>query len=91
VVEATLGQQGRGGTAVRFGGADAAVVVAGIVPVSVLLGDATEDVPVDGAGPAAGSPGLPLRQTEGFLDSLLSLMGLDLKAPDHTLAPEPNR
>jgi hypothetical protein len=27
---------------------------------------------------------LPLRQTEGFLDSLLSLMGLDLKAPDHT-------
>ncbi len=27
---------------------------------------------------------LPLRQTEGFLDSLLSLMGLDLEAPDHT-------
>lgn len=27
---------------------------------------------------------LPLRQTEGFLDSLLSLMGLDKKAPDHT-------
>ena len=27
---------------------------------------------------------LPLCQTEGFLDSLLSLMGLDLKAPDHT-------
>jgi hypothetical protein len=27
---------------------------------------------------------LPLRQTEGFLDSLLSLLGLDLKAPDHT-------
>jgi hypothetical protein len=27
---------------------------------------------------------LPLRQTEGFLDSLLSLMGLGLKAPDHT-------
>ena len=27
---------------------------------------------------------LPLRQTEGFLDSLLSWMGLDLKAPDHT-------
>jgi len=27
---------------------------------------------------------LPLRQTEGFLDSLLSLMGLDLKGPDHT-------
>ena len=35
--------------------------------------------------------GLPLRQTEGFLDSLLSLMSRDLKAPDHTLAPEPNR
>lgn len=34
---------------------------------------------------------LPLRQTEGFLDSLLNLMGLDLKAPDHTLAPEPGR
>ena len=27
---------------------------------------------------------LPLRQTEGFLDSLLSWTGLDLKAPDHT-------
>ncbi len=27
---------------------------------------------------------LPLRQTEGFLRSLLSLMGLDLDAPDHT-------
>jgi len=30
---------------------------------------------------------LPLRQTEGFLDSLLSLMGLSLKAPDHTTLP----
>ena len=29
--------------------------------------------------------GLPLRQTEGFLDSLLSLMSRDLKAPDHEL------
>ncbi len=28
--------------------------------------------------------GLPLRQTEGFLDSLLSMMSRDLKAPDHT-------
>ena len=27
---------------------------------------------------------LPLRQAEGFLDSLLRLMELDLKAPDHT-------
>ena len=27
---------------------------------------------------------LPLRQTEGFLDSLLNLMSLDLKAPDHS-------
>ncbi len=27
---------------------------------------------------------LPLRQTEGFLNSLLRLMELDLKAPDHT-------
>ncbi len=27
---------------------------------------------------------LPLRQTEGFLRSLLSLMGVDLDAPDHT-------
>ena len=36
---------------------------------------------------------LPLRQTEGFLDSLLRLMGLNLKAPDHTTLsrPEPNR
>ena len=28
--------------------------------------------------------GLPLRQTEGFLDSPLSLMSRGLKAPDHT-------
>ena len=28
--------------------------------------------------------GLPLRQAEGFLRSLLSLMGVDLDAPDHT-------
>jgi len=34
---------------------------------------------------------LPLRQTEGFLDSLLSLMGLDLKAPDHTTLSRRNR
>jgi len=27
---------------------------------------------------------LPLRQTEGFVASLISLMGLDLKTPDHT-------
>ena len=27
---------------------------------------------------------LPLRQTEGFLNSLFALMGLDLSAPDHT-------
>ena len=27
---------------------------------------------------------LPLRQTEGFVASLLGLMGLDLQAPDHT-------
>ncbi len=27
---------------------------------------------------------LPLRQTEGFLRSVLSLMGVDLSAPDHT-------
>jgi len=29
---------------------------------------------------------LPLRQTEGFLDSLLRLMALDLKAPDRRVA-----
>ena len=28
--------------------------------------------------------GLPLRQAEGFLRSLLRIMGLDLNAPDHT-------
>jgi hypothetical protein len=28
--------------------------------------------------------GLPLRQTEGLLKSILSLMGLDLSSPDHT-------
>ena len=27
---------------------------------------------------------LPLRQTEGFLRSVLSLLALDLEAPDHT-------
>ncbi len=34
---------------------------------------------------------LPLRQTEGFLDSLLILMGLDLKAPDHTTLSRRNQ
>ena len=34
---------------------------------------------------------LPLRQTEGFLDSLLGLMGLGLKAPDHTTLSRRNR
>ena len=28
--------------------------------------------------------GLPLRQTEGFVRSVLALMGADLDAPDHT-------
>ncbi len=27
---------------------------------------------------------LPLRQTEGFLNSLFGMMALDLSAPDHT-------
>ena len=35
--------------------------------------------------------GLPLRQTEGFLDSLLSLMSRDLKAPDHTTLARRNQ
>ena len=35
--------------------------------------------------------GLPLRQTEGFLDSLLSLMNRDLKAPDHTTLSRRNQ
>ena len=35
--------------------------------------------------------GLPLRQTEGFLDSLLSLMGVDLKAPDHNTLSRRNQ
>jgi len=34
---------------------------------------------------------LPLRQTEGFLDSLLSLMGLDLEAPDHSTLSRRNQ
>ncbi len=34
---------------------------------------------------------LPLRQTEGFLDSLLSLMSPDLKAPDHTTLSRRNQ
>jgi len=34
---------------------------------------------------------LPLRQTEGFLDSLLRLMELDLKAPDHTTLSRRNQ
>ncbi len=35
--------------------------------------------------------GLPLRQSEGFLDSLLRMMGLDLKAPDHTTLSRRNQ
>ena len=35
--------------------------------------------------------GHPLRQTEGFLDSLLSLMSCDLKAPDHTTLSRRNQ
>ena len=35
--------------------------------------------------------GRPLRQTEGFLDSLLSLMSRDLKAPDHTTLSRRNQ
>ena len=35
--------------------------------------------------------GLPLRQTEEFLDSLLSLMSRDLKAPDHTTLSRRNQ
>ena len=35
--------------------------------------------------------GLPLRQTEGFLNSLLSLMSRDLKAPDHTTLSRRNQ
>ncbi len=34
---------------------------------------------------------LPLRQTEGFLDSLLRLMEFDLKAPDHTTLSRRNK
>ncbi len=34
---------------------------------------------------------LPLRQTEGFLDSELRLMELDLKAPDHTTLSRRNK
>ncbi len=34
---------------------------------------------------------LPLRQTEGFLSSLLRLMGLDLSAPDHTTLSRRNK
>ena len=34
---------------------------------------------------------LPLRQTEGFLASLLRLMELDLDAPDHTTLSRRNQ
>ena len=34
---------------------------------------------------------LPLRQTEGFVASVLRLMGLDLRAPDHTTISRRNR
>ncbi len=34
---------------------------------------------------------LPLRQTEGFVGSLLRLLGLDLTAPDHTTLSRRNR
>ena len=35
--------------------------------------------------------GLPLGQTEGFLNSLLSLISRDLKAPDHTTLSRRNQ
>ncbi len=35
--------------------------------------------------------GLPLRQAEGFLGSLLNLMDLDLKAPDHSTLSRRNQ
>ncbi len=34
---------------------------------------------------------LPLRQTEGFLRSILKLMGLDLPCPDHTTLSRRNQ
>jgi hypothetical protein len=34
---------------------------------------------------------LPLRQTERFLDSLLRMIALDLKAPDHTTLSRRNQ
>ena len=34
---------------------------------------------------------LPLRQTEGFLNSLFGMLGIDLSAPDHTARPAPRR
>ena len=34
---------------------------------------------------------LPLRQTEGFLRSVLKLMGLDLSCPDHTTLSRRNQ
>jgi hypothetical protein len=34
---------------------------------------------------------LPLRQTEGFLESILNLMGLDLPCPDHTTLSRRNQ
>ena len=34
---------------------------------------------------------LPLRQTEGFLDSMLRLMDLDVRAPDHTTLSRRNK
>ena len=33
---------------------------------------------------------LPLRQADGFLHSLLAMMGLELSAPDHTTQREPH-
>ncbi len=35
--------------------------------------------------------GLPLRQAEGFLRSLLRIVGLDLDAPDHTMLSRRSR
>jgi hypothetical protein len=34
---------------------------------------------------------LPLRQTEGFLGSVLRLMGLALPCPDHDAVAQPGR
>ncbi|MEZ5480596.1 MAG: IS5 family transposase [Thiolinea sp.] len=55
-----------------------------LIHLSEIPGPAHSDFSVEAALTLGAVFGLALRQTEGFIRSLLELMGLDLPVPDHT-------